>query len=395
MMWRDPWDKSSIPIPYNGYDYIIYKEGDYVLAKNGRTGEIVAQSDELGESIQAVYNESHGDAIVFITHGEYEWNKQVTLKTASDVGVPEYRFCILSDGARIYANAVVYPNHLLYFRPSTADFKEDIILHGFTVIRDKATKNVPELFSISAARWVIAEQIKYVGNSSLKPDVIDSFLVGYNNLHVRVRNCSFKYVDYGAFIGGITAIMENNYCEYCPTVAVEPLGLNDNIVGASDLKNKYNESLLISRGNYAIESGYKDLAFGADSHTTTLPAHAIIEGNELVSETNMINTGIQVALSGNGSSVIIRNNKIKGVFKVGYDVYKGADIIIAENNTIEGSWKPAEFDDSPFTIINYKRLKLINNNIIINSLNTDNATPSAYAYLGGIQDGGVHSHKWK
>jgi len=81
MMWRDPWDKSSIPVPYNGYDYIIYKEGDYVLAKNGRTGEIEFEGGDLGDIVTGLPD----DSLIRIKPGKYQFSKTIHLEGESEL----------------------------------------------------------------------------------------------------------------------------------------------------------------------------------------------------------------------------------------------------------------------------------------------------------------------
>jgi len=64
-------------IPPDAYDYIIYKEGDHVLAKNGKSGKIEFRDEEPNVVLQDIFDTSGGDVSIFIKPGEYVFKESV------------------------------------------------------------------------------------------------------------------------------------------------------------------------------------------------------------------------------------------------------------------------------------------------------------------------------
>jgi len=70
-----------------GYDYTIYKEGDYVVAKNGKTGEIEFSDSRADDLVQQVVSKleeerfsQHLGATIKFDYGEYVFKKPVIIK---------------------------------------------------------------------------------------------------------------------------------------------------------------------------------------------------------------------------------------------------------------------------------------------------------------------------
>lgn len=55
----------------DSYDYIIFKEGDYVIAKNGRTGTEEIERDNIGDVLEYVVERLKDGGRIFIAPGEY------------------------------------------------------------------------------------------------------------------------------------------------------------------------------------------------------------------------------------------------------------------------------------------------------------------------------------
>ncbi|MBO8181109.1 MAG: hypothetical protein H0Z19_11685 [Archaeoglobus sp.] len=76
--------KSNFP-PYNEADYIIFKDGDYVYAKNGKSGRIEYQSSDIEDVLEYTANALEGNVdgenggIIAITKGSYKFTRQVTI----------------------------------------------------------------------------------------------------------------------------------------------------------------------------------------------------------------------------------------------------------------------------------------------------------------------------
>ena len=54
MMWRKPWEDSWVAIPTDAVTYIVYKEGDYYIAKDGMSGKVVSENTSLAPVLQAL-----------------------------------------------------------------------------------------------------------------------------------------------------------------------------------------------------------------------------------------------------------------------------------------------------------------------------------------------------
>jgi hypothetical protein len=80
-------------IPPDAYDYIIYRKGDYVLAKNGQTGKIEFEDVDWGKVINSIVQATGGNVTIFTKNigGEYTFSTPVSF-TADKVK-------LLSDGA--------------------------------------------------------------------------------------------------------------------------------------------------------------------------------------------------------------------------------------------------------------------------------------------------------
>ena len=71
-MYRRNWYKKygrpgqQYPGIPQGYDYIIYKEGDYVVAKNGRTGEIEFKGNDPDNVVAQVFSALPDGGLIYI-----------------------------------------------------------------------------------------------------------------------------------------------------------------------------------------------------------------------------------------------------------------------------------------------------------------------------------------
>ena len=99
VMWRQPWENSSVEVPVNGYDYIIYTDGENVYAKNGKTGDIDIRSDDLSEVLSEALANSSG--IIHISAGKYDAYTPVDLPT-SDSSVYPSNFGWIIEGDSSY-----------------------------------------------------------------------------------------------------------------------------------------------------------------------------------------------------------------------------------------------------------------------------------------------------
>jgi len=67
-------------IPPDAFDYIIFKDGDVVKAKNGRTGRIEFKENELGKALNYLVENYYTDHLnVFISPGSYEISEMVAI----------------------------------------------------------------------------------------------------------------------------------------------------------------------------------------------------------------------------------------------------------------------------------------------------------------------------
>ena len=64
VMWRQPWERSNVEVPENGYDYIIYQEDGVVYAKNGRTGKVDIKNTELHEVLNSIASLFNNEAVI-------------------------------------------------------------------------------------------------------------------------------------------------------------------------------------------------------------------------------------------------------------------------------------------------------------------------------------------
>ena len=70
---------------YGAYDYIIFKDGDIVKAKNGRTGRIEYLSSDIEDAIEYAANalgantDGTGGGVIAIAKGSYKFTRQVTI----------------------------------------------------------------------------------------------------------------------------------------------------------------------------------------------------------------------------------------------------------------------------------------------------------------------------
>ena len=66
--------------PPASYDCIIYRDGDYVVAKNGRTGEEGFREDDVGEVVTHVAEQLELGGLIYIARGIYDAYSPLTLK---------------------------------------------------------------------------------------------------------------------------------------------------------------------------------------------------------------------------------------------------------------------------------------------------------------------------
>jgi len=82
MEFRRPYPNSGVKIPENGFDYIVYQDGDNVVAKNGGTGEIEFEGTDVGEVITNIPDNSS----IAIKSGYYKYSTPITLSGKNTLG---------------------------------------------------------------------------------------------------------------------------------------------------------------------------------------------------------------------------------------------------------------------------------------------------------------------
>ena len=116
VMWRDPWGKSNVEVPANGYDYIIYTDGTNVYAKNGETGEVGYTADDIGDIVENIFKNNDNVHIHF-AKGEFLIDpKRLFLENSSG---PNWVCGILIDGKTVTITGEGIGQTILKLNPQT------------------------------------------------------------------------------------------------------------------------------------------------------------------------------------------------------------------------------------------------------------------------------------
>ena len=262
-------------IPPDGFDYIIFKDGDYVLAKNGRTGKIEFKDVDIATILNTIISTTSATRI-YIAAGKYYAQKpiiisrsNITIEGAHKLGILEGSVEVSEIIANTAMDALIKPDTSVYATERLRNITlRNLHLNG----NDKVTDTV----NFEGIEYSTIENCAVTGatNSAIKLASHDSGNPGWSNV------VKFNRISGGTY------------------------GLD---LGASD--NKIIGNFINGGMNGIYSTG----------------AAEIITHNHI-----MVCGGDAIYLVG-GKQVVISHNEIENNQGVGIKVYKAQDLVITDN----------------------------------------------------------------
>jgi hypothetical protein len=295
----------QVPDPGLEATYIIFKDGDRILAKNGDTERIEFTDTDISNLLQNVINTlnaKYGGGRIFIKRGTYHPTRTINIPDGINLVVEgEGNNTVFRYTDRFY---------LFYHEPSSPTWTSIVALRNFKVDRSGSGSNNTDILRVSYARLALFENIEIVdelrtfgGN--------DAGIVGFNNIvAVATRNRVYNK-DYGTWLFGYLTVLRENYAENTYTEGIAGGGFNRTY----SLPSGYDAGgIAIIEDNVCIDCGQGEIAFSIDfeSFNPLAEALAIIRNNLVYGRTQPFEGGISVVQA---SHVIIENNKILGATK--------------------------------------------------------------------------------
>ena len=367
-MWRNPWEKSNVEVPANGYDYIIYTDGTNVYAKNGKTGEVEFSFAEdygtLGGVYEVLKRIVKSNVSIKFIGGEYKIKQPWTgyLGNVNNVYIDFGGATIKYEGEIPTPPSSPWAQYVLGF--SSID---GLVLKNLTIDTTNTTYDGGDTKSAFKALWIsdvknaLIENVKIYHNSNMALQLGATSPDNFGN--VVVRNSVF--INYDAPNSGGGYDSGGNADDTIGTFANEPLALHDVIVGKNYVENlgSWSGAIgLISSERITIKDNF---VFGGRIYfTETIPQ------NHIKIQNNYINTNKKTtkAIDFNNSYYYSSQSSMTTA---------GDDIIIQGNTCIDGM---IHIDSYISDYPKYTDVQIKNNYI-----NTSMDVGMFLRYLGNIQ----------
>lgn len=79
MMWRQPWERSNVEVPFGASDYTVYSDGSRVYVKENTSGHILIETDDFGKAINYILEEAGDYTSIFVKSGTYNQTESIVL----------------------------------------------------------------------------------------------------------------------------------------------------------------------------------------------------------------------------------------------------------------------------------------------------------------------------
>lgn len=207
----------DISEPHNTADYIIFKDGNYVCAKNGKTGKIEFKDTNAASVIQNTINVLDSGGSIFISKTQTEYILQKTGEDATYYGSPKWAVKIDKSNIKIFSNGATLKladgedmgTSIFAILGTSTNTVENIQIEGF--IFDGNRQNLSGSFTYFAASIYAggyAENIRILHNSFKNATSAGFKAVYYSDymyaLYNKFENC-YQSIFYDGVQYGIQA----------------------------------------------------------------------------------------------------------------------------------------------------------------------------------------------
>ncbi|MBO8181116.1 MAG: right-handed parallel beta-helix repeat-containing protein, partial [Archaeoglobus sp.] len=284
--------KSNFP-PYNEADYVIFKDGDYVYAKNGKSGRIEFKDTDAASVIQNTIN-SLNSGTIFIKKDSIGYYINNTIEVKSNIN-------IVSDGAKLIKNV---DDEMIDINNQT-----NVLIEGLIIDESNATQSYAGIRITGDSSNIRLNKIT-VENGYYRP--FEIYVVG-DNRNIIITNCHIKNATLdGIAIAANGAVIANCIFENVGDTAVDLIGYyNTNIYS-------HNISIVGNVFRNCLVAIYN----GLNAHNVSIIGNIISDGTY----------GIKGDYSGYGAyHIVVANNYIEKVTKEAIRFDGGHDLIFKSN----------------------------------------------------------------